>query len=180
MEITCAQMDVLITFYAEDGLSDVLKSKVEEHLNQCLSCRAKYDIIKSMFVDLREIFAEKGSAYREEHFSSSSISPLFQHNLSAYIDNELTASESMKIKKLAINNKNARRELENTCSIRKLMNEAFRKTANNVKYDFSKLVIRQINPDLKYGLSSISMPKAAALFIITVLVISAAVILSLS
>ena len=53
MEITCAQMDVLISFYIEGDLSKALKQKVTEHLKQCPACRAKYDIIKSMLEDLK-------------------------------------------------------------------------------------------------------------------------------
>ena len=46
MEITCAQMDVLLSFYIEGDLSKTLKAKVEEHLEQCSACRAKKDIVK--------------------------------------------------------------------------------------------------------------------------------------
>ena len=48
MEITCAQMDVLLSFYIEGDLSKALKIKVEEHLKNCSSCRAKYNIVKGM------------------------------------------------------------------------------------------------------------------------------------
>ena len=47
MEITCAQMDVLLSFYIEGDLSKALKIKVEEHLKNCSSCRAKYNIVKA-------------------------------------------------------------------------------------------------------------------------------------
>ena len=53
MEITCTQMDVLISFYIEGDLSKPLKKNVEEHLNKCETCRAKYEILKSMLTDLR-------------------------------------------------------------------------------------------------------------------------------
>ena len=53
MEITCAQMDVLLSFYIEGDLSKALKIKVEEHLKNCSSCRAKYNIVKGMLDDLK-------------------------------------------------------------------------------------------------------------------------------
>ena len=54
MEITCLQMDVLISFYIEGDLSDTLKTKVEEHLKNCPACRAKFNIISSLFTDLQK------------------------------------------------------------------------------------------------------------------------------
>ena len=53
MKLTCAQMDVLISFYIDNELSKALKSQVEDHLKSCTTCRAKYDIIKSMLADLK-------------------------------------------------------------------------------------------------------------------------------
>ena len=103
MEITCSQMDVLISFYIEGDLSKSLKEKVEEHLKKCPSCRAKYDIIKTMLSDMRESLEDKS----EEAFvpNTSSQYRLFKNNLSAYIDNELPPEENIKIRKFAINNK---------------------------------------------------------------------------
>ena len=59
MEITCAQMDVLISFYIEGDLSNALKTKVEEHLQTCSACRSKYNIIKGMLDDLKSGFDKK-------------------------------------------------------------------------------------------------------------------------
>ena len=47
-------MDVLISFYIEGDLSKVLKGKVEEHLKNCPTCRAKFEIINSLLKDLKE------------------------------------------------------------------------------------------------------------------------------
>ena len=59
MEITCAQMDVLLSFYIEGDLSKALKIKVEEHLKNCSSCRAKYNIVKGMLDDLKSSVDDK-------------------------------------------------------------------------------------------------------------------------
>ena len=99
MEITCAQMDVLLSFYIEGDLSKALKIKVEEHLKNCSSCRAKYNIVKGMLDDLKSSIDDK-----EEICSANSNSQyrIFQNNQSAYIDNELPSDESIKIKKYTI------------------------------------------------------------------------------
>ena len=61
-------MDVLISFYIDGDLSSSLKSQVEEHIKNCASCRAKYDIIKNMLVDLKNNFnyEEKASGDKKE------------------------------------------------------------------------------------------------------------------
>lgn len=177
MEITCAQMDVLLSFYVEGDLSKPLKIKVEEHLKKCATCRAKYNIIKTMIEDLKasvdtkeEIFAQKpNSQYR-----------IFQNNLSAYVDNELPAEESIKIKKFTINNKQARKELEDTYNIRKIMSDSFNKTKFDAKQDFSKNVIKQLNPTDEYNLSFHPLLKLAIAFVMTILVLSIIIIFSLS
>ncbi len=178
MEITCAQMDVLISFYIEGDLSKALKQKVTEHLKQCPACRAKYDIIKSMLEDLKSSLGEN----KEEEVLSSANTQykIFQNNLSAYIDNELPAEENIKIKKFAINNKRARKELEDTCNIRKLMSESFNKTKSEARHDFSKNVIKQLNPNEEYNFSFHPVLKAAIAFVMTVLILSAIIVFSLT
>ena len=178
MEITCAQMDVLISFYIEGDLSKTLKAKVEEHLKTCSVCRAKYDIIKTMLQDLKESLDEN----EPEVVTSATNSQyrLFQNNLSAYIDNELPPEENIKIKKFTINNKKARKELEDTYNIRRLMNESFSKSKSEAKKDFTRNVIKQLSPQDEYNLSFHPVLKLAFAFIMTVLVLAAIIVFSLT
>ena len=178
MEITCAQMDVLISFYIEGDLSRALKVKVEEHLKQCPACRAKFDIIKTMLNDLRSSLDEK----EEEVFSASSNSQyrVFQNNLSAYVDNELPPEENIKIKKYTINNKKARKELEDTYNIRKLMNDSFYKTRDEARQDFSRNVLKQLNLNEEESLAFNPFLKVGIAFVMTVLVLSAIIVFSLT
>ena len=46
-------MDVLISFYIDGDLRSTLKSYVEEHIKLCPTCRAKFDIIKSMLLEMK-------------------------------------------------------------------------------------------------------------------------------
>lgn len=178
MEITCAQMDVLISFYLEGDLSRALKLKVEEHLKECPTCRTKFDIIKSMLNDLKISVDNK----EEKVLSASSNSQyrIFQNNLSAYVDNELPAEETIKIKKFTINNKKARKELENTYNIRKLMNDSFNKTRTDAKYDFSKNILKQLNLNEEENFSFHPILKIAIAFVMTVLLLSAIIVFSLT
>lgn len=178
MEITCAQMDVLISFYIEGDLSRALKLKVEDHLKNCPTCRAKFDIIKSMLNDLRCSIDEK----EEEMFTVASNSQykVFQNNLSAYIDNELPQEENIKIKKFTINNKKARKELEDTYNIRKLMSDSFHKTKSEAKHDFSRNVLKQLNLNEEDSLAFNPVLKVGVAFVMTVLVLSAIIVFSLT
>ena len=178
MEITCAQMDVLISFYLEGDLSRALKLKVEEHLKNCPACRAKFDIIKSMLNDLRNSLDER----EEEVFSATSNSQyrVFQNNLSAYVDNELPQEENIKIKKFTINNKKARKDLEDTYNIRRLMNDSFHKTKEDARQDFSKNVLRQLNLKEEENFAFNPFLKIGIAFVMTVLVLSAIIVFSLT
>ena len=178
MEITCTQMDVLISFYIEGDLSKVLKGKVEEHLKNCPTCRAKFEIINSLLKDLKESVENE----QEEALSTIQNSQyrLFQNNLSAYVDNELPPEENIKIKKFTINNKKARKELENTYSIRKLMNDSFQKTKSESRQDFSKNVMKQLDMSSEASLGFHPLLKVAIAFVLTVLVLSAIIVFSLT
>ena len=178
MEITCTQMDVLISFYIEGDLSKTLKEKVEEHLQNCPACRAKLEIISSLLKDLKETIENE----QEEVLSTTTTSQyrLFQNNLSAYVDNELPPEENIKIKKFTINNKKARKELENAYSIRKLMNYSFQKTKSENRQDFSKNVMKQLDLTSEANLGFHPLLKVAIAFVITVLVLSAIIVFSLT
>ena len=181
MEISCEQMDMLIAFYIEDDLSGSLKEEVENHIKTCPACKAKYNMISSLFADLHEsifldnqIKSHDDNVYITEHHKS------FRNNLSAYVDNELTPDENIKIKKYAISNKKARQELEDIYHIRKLMSESFKKTKAAANKDFSKNILKNLEPEDTHDLSFSPLIKVGFAFILTVLVISAVVIFTLS
>ena len=176
MEITCLQMDVLISFYIDGDLSETLKEKVEEHLRDCPTCRAKLNIISSLFADLRN--ANKCNK-QEEVYSTNVHSTkqykFFKNNLSAYIDNELPEEDSIKMKKYTIGNKTARKELENAFLIKKLMQNSFKKTEAETKPDFSKNIIKQLSVQEKNELKFNPVILVAFAFVVCVLFIGAVI-----
>lgn len=181
MEITCLQMDVLISFYIDGDLSDTLKKKVEEHLRECPVCKAKFNIISSLFTDMRKEIKVK---QKEELYSTNSHPSrqyqFFRKNLSAYIDNELPEEENVKMKKYTITNKKARKDLEDTYNIRKLMRDSFNKTKAETKSDFSKNIMKQISSDYKKDLGFNPLISVGFAFVVSVLLISAIVVYALS
>ena len=185
MKLTCAQMDVLISFYLDGDLSKSLKQQVEEHIKSCATCKAKFEIIKSMLTDLKNCLDFDNETNKEEITSynkdaTSTHYRIFQNNLSAYIDNELPSSENIKIKKFAINNTKARQDLEDTFNIRRLMNDSFKKTKSEVRQDFSRNIIKQLELEDEVNLGIHPAIKLLIVFTITVLVLTSIVLMSLS
>ena len=182
MKLTCAQMDVLISFYIDGDLSNALKSQVEEHIKLCPTCRAKFDIIKSMLLEiknnntLKKDFSSK--LPQNEHISQQYR--IFKNNLSAYVDNELNEQDNLKVKKFTINNKAARKDLENTFSIRKLMNDSFHKSKAESKRDFSKHVIRQLELEDEIALGIHPAIKLIIVFALVVFILTTFVLISLN
>ena len=184
MKLTCSQMDVLLSFYIDGDLSPALKKQVEEHLQSCSTCRAKYDIIKSMLKDLKSCFEDESKEESIENQKACSVTSqqyrLFKNNLSAYIDNELTSDENIKIKKFTINNPKARQELEDSYNIRKLMNDSFRKTKSEIRQDFSKNILRQLELEDEVNSGIHPVIKIVVVFTVIVLIITSIVLMSFS
>ena len=185
MKLTCTQMDVLISFYIDNELSKTLKNQVEEHLKYCSTCRAKYDIIKSMLSDLKNSFNnENETSFNNQNLEQQSVTSqqyrLFKNNLSAYIDNELPSEENIKIKKFTINNPQARKELQDNYTIRKLMDDSFKKSKADVRHDFSRSVLKQLELDEDVTLGIHPAIKILITFTLTVLILTSLVLMSLS
>lgn len=185
MKLTCAQMDVLISFYLDGELSQALKQQVEEHIKTCATCKAKFEIIKSMLTDLKNCLDFDNEEKKEENISynteaTSTHYRAFKNNLSAYIDNELPSNENIKIKKFAINNTKARQDLEDSFNIRRLMNDSFKKTKSEVRHDFSRNILKQLELEEEATLGFHPAIKLLIVFTITVLVLTSIVLMSLS
>lgn len=183
MNLTCTQMDVLISFYIEGDLSASLKMQVEEHLKSCASCRAKFDIIKSMLSDLKKSVNVDSRKNKNSDFMIKNDSQqynLFKKELSAYIDNELSSDENIKIKKFTINNPQARKDLQDNYNIRKLMNDSFNKTKFESKQDFSKNILKKLEIDHNENFEIHPAIKILILFTFLVLTLTSAVLISLS
>ncbi|MBD5401903.1 zf-HC2 domain-containing protein [bacterium] len=158
--LTCNQVAALINFYIEDKLNPRLKEYVNMHLEKCPVCRKK-------ITELQKILS-KFNQYKtnSENQSSEPLKAEFINNLSAYIDNELTSNDNIKIKKMAISNPTARKELESLYKYRQLINSAYERTKNESKYDYSKDVISKLQDNTDY--TTTYFYKLAFVFIIIV------------
>ena len=96
--LNCTQISALLSFYAEGTLNLLLQKLVKEHLEKCPNCMAEYlnMIEKCNKTEVRSKDIDGTENYDTQQYQE------FKTNLSAYIDNELTSDENIKIKKIAI------------------------------------------------------------------------------
>ncbi len=163
--LSCEQVTALLSFYAEDKLSSKLAQYVKQHLEKCPSCMEKFMIMKNMLTKLTELHDEElENPYATKQYED------FKSNLSAYVDNELNNSDSIKIKKIAISNPLARQDLENIYTFKKLLYSSFEKTKNDMKNDYSRIVINQLQLDEEKSLDPFFKLSAAFVLMLTLIV----------
>lgn len=141
-ELTCEQVTALLSFYAENKLSSKLSECIKHHLDKCPACMEKFICLKNIinkFIDIQN--AEIENPYVTKQYEQ------FKSKLSEYIDNELNDFENIKIKKIAISNPLARQDLENVYSFKKLLHSSFEKTKNEVKNNYSKKIIYELQQE---------------------------------
>ena len=177
MKLTCGQMDILISFYLENELSPCLRQQFEEHLRECKSCGSKFEMIKTMFSEMRNKTCSEGF---NDNYGTKVHENIFSTKLSEYIDNELSGDENIKIKKFTITNQKARKELEDSYNIRRLMSDSYKKTKADAKQDFTKSILKQL--ELEEAAQAGFHPAISLLivFTVTVLVVTTVVLLSLN
>src|SRR5574344_523250 len=123
--LTCAQVSALLSDYIEDKLNDDLKQFVCAHLQICPTCRAKYDALKDMLESLEQI--KISSELEKQDFE-------LEKSISAYVDNELSDDENLRVKRNIISNPLAREKFEKVNTLRKLLYNNFEKTKNEAKF----------------------------------------------
>lgn len=145
-ELTCNQVVTLLTFYIENKLDNKLSTGVREHLNSCPKCQEKYMKLKRILENFSEITNKINesdtldtSEYETPQYET------FKANLSAYIDNELSDNENIKIKKIAISNPLARKDLEEVYAFKQLLYSSFNRTKNELKFDYAKKTMEKLN-----------------------------------
>jgi hypothetical protein len=173
-------MDILLSFYLENELSPCLKKQFEEHLSECDSCRSKFDIIKTVFTDMKNKACPNYVTNLEDDYKTIKHENIFSTKLSEYMDNELSGDENIKIKKYTITNKDARKELEDSYNIRRLMSDSYKKTKADAKQDYTKAILKRLELEEEAQAGFHPAINLLIIFTVTVLVITTMVILSLS
>ena len=169
--MNCEQINILLTYFINNKLSDKIMAEIEYHLNICLSCREKYMNlirIKQNYKEIQEKICPNTENLSEPMFNEKEYSK-FMNNLSAYVDNELNDRENIRIKKFAILNPNARQELENIIYFRQLLQDSFTKTKSQLKKDIAGHTINILNENSNKTQQKNNKFSAGGIFIITYL-----------
>lgn len=178
VNLTCTQVSALLSFYIDDKLSTQLKQFVEAHLAVCPSCAAKLDALKSMVQSLKEVHDRLAVMTPDQEKTSDNPQyDEFKTNLSAYVDNELSDEENIKVKKYVISNQAARKDLENMYNLKKVLNNSFDKAKNDVKNDYSRFILKRIDiQEEVYGPDSFAKVVALFIVILTAFTVTAVII----
>lgn len=159
--LTCHQVAALMNFYIEDKLTPKLREYIDLHIAKCPACRKKIE-------ELKKILA-KYNCSNQNKSQSKELSPITRetrNKLSAYIDNELNSNENIRIKKMAISNPTARKELETMYKFKKIIHAAYNKTKNDYKFDYSKNILAKIQDTGEY--TTTYFYKLAAVFVVLI------------
>lgn len=159
-ELTCNQVAALINFYIDGKLNSRLREYVDLHLAKCPACRKKIQELRKILSNFKQLHQSSNGGNEEP------LKAEFINNLSAYVDNELSTNENIKIKKMTISNPNARKELESMYNFRKMALSAYEKTKNDSKYDYSKDILSKIQDPQDY--TTTYFYKLAAIFVVIV------------
>ena len=168
-KLSCEQVAALFTFFVEDKLSPKLSQYMREHLELCPECMNKYIEIKRIMNKYIEV-PQSNNQYLTKQYED------FKQNLSAYVDNELDDTDSIKIKKIAISNPLARQDLENIFSFKQMLHNTFEKTKNDLKTDYSKAIICQIQQELEMENSIDPFFKFVTAFFIMIICLLAGIV----
>lgn len=145
-ELNCNQVVTLLTFYIENKLDETLSICVREHLNSCEHCREKYLKLKRIlenFSAIKSKISEEEEDIEIKEYETEQYRR-FKANLSAYIDNELSDNENIKIKKIAISNPLARKDLEEVYAFKQLLHSSFNKTKSELKQDYARRTLEKM------------------------------------
>ena len=145
--LNCNQVVTLLTFYIENKLDVNLSRSVQQHLNECPKCREKYLKLRRILENFSEIKNKINEDEVDiEHYNNPQYK-IFKDNLSAYLDHELSDNENIKIKKIAISNPLARKDLEEFYAYKQLLTSSFKRTKNEMKQDFVKKTFERMNSE---------------------------------
>lgn len=142
--LNCNQVVTLLTFYIENKLDVNLSRCVHEHLENCPQCKSKYMKLRRILENYSAIKTKITEDCPDDERYNNQQYQTFKDNLSAYIDHELSDSENIKIKKIAISNPLARKDLEEFYAFKQLLNSSFNRTKNELRHDFSKKTLEKI------------------------------------
>ncbi len=145
MKINCNQFENLFSFYLNGELSLPMKEAFEEHLRECPQCCMKFDILKNIIGDIKEAYSKFLS--EEEYIEAEPVTQEYVTGaeLSAYIDNELSDENSVKIRRNIIAKPKVREKIDKLYKLRKIMSDSFAEHKKSLKTDYARDIISKMD-----------------------------------
>ena len=171
MKINCNQFENLFSFYLNGDLSVPMKEAFEQHLRECHQCCVKFDILKNIIGDIKEAYNK--FIAEEDYFETEVVTQEYVtgSELSAYIDNELSDENSVKIRRNIIAKPKVREKIDKLYKLRKIMSDSFAEQKKRLKTDFAKDIVGQMNKQ-NFRNNAYVHCIAFILFVVTVFVFS--------
>ncbi len=144
----CKKVMSLLSLYVDNKVTYSEREFVEDHLAFCPECYQKYMYLKQLIYSLKDSYRkvmEMAVARQKSTTFSIREHEKFMENISPYIDNELEQSESFEFRRYLMKSKAAQRELRNTYFVQREIKDSFEKAQKNLKKDFSRTIVEEIN-----------------------------------
>ena len=152
-DLLCKKVSSLLSQYIDNKVTRQEKEFIEEHLAMCPDCYKKFIYLKNLINSLKDSYKKvMNMALQKQRKATFSIRDHenFRTNLSPYLDNELPTGESFTFRKYLVKSKMAQRELRQAYSLQKKLHNSFESTKNQLKIDFSKLILSEVKEHKKF------------------------------
>ena len=144
----CKKVVSLLSLYVDNKVTYSEREFIEEHLAFCPECYQKYMYLKQLIYSLKDSYRkvmEMAMARQKSATFSIREHEKFMENISPYIDNELEPADSFEFRRYLMKSKMAQKELRNTYFVQREIKDSFEKAKKNLKKDFSKSIIAEVN-----------------------------------
>ena len=165
MSMTCENFEELMHLYLDGELSEQLGVSFEAHMKVCKSCRCKYVAFSKIIMDLRESYATSSLVLNKPVEREVANQEDTDICISAYVDNELDMTDTVKVRKMVVGHPNLRNKIEKIYSLQDLLKESFKNTQPSK--DYSRGLLSEI-----FSEGFISNNRDSIIMILTFLVLS--------
>src|SRR5574344_734342 len=139
INISCEQFETLMSFYFNDDLSEYVRKSFEKNISTCQFCQQKYILFVGIIKDLKDSY----NHLSHENVSTKTLNGCdLYSNISAYVDNELTDSETIKLKKMIISKPEVRDKIEKMYNLKKTLKNSFEQV--KPQKDYSKIILNKL------------------------------------
>lgn len=140
---TCKDIQKLLPNYIDNSLSQEDISVIKLHLELCDECFQKYSVLKNIADRIDKAFSDINS----KDFAMEKL--FFEHNIGAYIDNELDTLDAYAVNYFASKSKTARQEIDDLIRFEENLKLNIENNKQLLQNDLSHKVIEKFKRDVE-------------------------------